>query len=292
MKKENSLLIIAAFFWGTSGLLTQIALNYNTTMMLVSVRFLIAAFMGLVLFKVKWDKAHLKSGFILSILLIGIYVSSTYGLKYTSASNAGFIIGSNVVLVPIINKLFFKGKVKSKDYFKSFIVLLGLSLVTLKGAKPFNIGDVYCFIDAIIYSLYIIYGSRLSKDIDTKSLITIQYAFVALFTTIYVASFESLTINLEASNILSLFALGLFCTFLAFYFQLKAQKEITSEKASQLLALMPIFTIGLDVLFVGLVPSVYALIGGSMIILATSEFKVPAKVKSIYTIKRVQAKRS
>ncbi len=292
MKKSSLLLVLAAFFWGTSGLLTQTALIYNTTMMLVAIRFSIAAVLALLFFKTRWNKLHLKNGFILSILLIGIYVTSTLGLKYTSASNAGFIIGSNVILVPLINRLFLKEKIQKKNIIKSIVCLIGLALVTLKGAQPINIGDLLCFFDAIIYSLYIIYGSRLSKEIDTKSLITIQYTFVAVLTSTYVLFFESPKLNTSADNLLSLFALGFFCTFLAFYFQLKAQKEVSSEKASQLLALMPIFTILLDVLFVGLVPSAYAFIGGMMIILATSDIKVPVnkitKSKRRYRVKQVQ----
>jgi len=292
MKKSSLLLVLAAFFWGTSGLLTQTALIYNTTMMLVAIRFSIAAVLALLFFKTRWNKLHLKNGFILSILLIGIYVTSTLGLKYTSASNAGFIIGSNVILVPLINRLFLKEKIQKKNIIKSIVCLIGLALVTLKGAQPINIGDLLCFFDAIIYSLYIIYGSRLCKDIDTKSLITIQYTFVAVLTSTYVLFFESPIINTSADNLFSLFALGFFCTFLAFYFQLKAQKEVSSEKASQLLALMPIFTILLDVLVVGLTPSVYAFIGGMMIIIATSDIAVPikklAKPRSNYRVKQVQ----
>jgi drug/metabolite transporter (DMT)-like permease len=273
MKKSSLLLIASAFFWATSGLLTQIALKYNSTMMLVAMRFTIASVLALVIFKVKFNKAHLKNGFVLSLLLMGIYITSTIGLKYTSASNASFIIGSNVILVPIFNQFILKSSMSKKVFQNALLCLVGLSFITFKGSQPLNIGDLFCFMDAIIYSVYIIYSSRLSQDIDTKSLIAIQYTFVAIFSMIYVASFESFTSSFAWSNILALFSLGFFCTFLAFYFQLSAQKSISSEKASQLLALMPLFTVTIDVLFTDLILTPYAIIGMLLILWATNDHK-------------------
>lgn len=274
MKKAYLFLFLCALFWGASGLLTQISLQYTTTMMLTSVRFIIAAIFALIFFEVKVTKKIIKHSLVLSILLVGIYTSSTYGLKYTSASNAGFIIGSNVVLVPLINKVFFKGRAKTMDYLRSLICLLGLGFVTLKGAQAINIGDFYCLVDAVLYSIFIIYSSNLSEDIDTKSLITMEYVFVAIFTTIYVLVFETFTLQVNFDNMVSIGILGVLCTFLTFYFQLSAQRKVSPMRTSQILALMPIFTVVFDMIFFSKMPTLYAIIGGSLVILSTTEFRI------------------
>lgn len=126
-KNAQNLLLFSAFAWGISGVLTQMALVTLSPMAIIFIRFFLAAFLGIVAFKLnpfEINKNLYKHAFNLSILLTVIYISSTYGLKYTTASNAGFIIGSAVVLVPIFNRLFFKASITLKNYMISLSVSL------------------------------------------------------------------------------------------------------------------------------------------------------------------------
>jgi len=265
-------LMLSALFWGISGILTQIALEDVSTMVLIFFRFFISTVLAMVLFKTyRFEKSYLKHGIILASLLMVIYISSTAGLKYTSASNAGFIIGSNVILVPFINRLFFKSPIQKSAYMKSFICFIGLALITMKGAKPLNIGDFYCFIDAVAYSLYIIYNSRIDKNLETKKLISIQYGFVAFFSLFYIASFEGLSFQMSMKGGLAIVILGVLCTFLAFYIQLQSQQYISAEKASQLLSLIPIFTVLFDMIIMGTLLTPAALVGGLLVMSVSVE---------------------
>lgn len=99
-------LLFCALSWGASGVLTQLALIDLTPMGLTFLRFFIASMIGLLAFRNQFFSASkniYKHALVLAGLLVIIYISSTYGLKYTSASNAGFIIGSSVILVPIMS---------------------------------------------------------------------------------------------------------------------------------------------------------------------------------------------
>lgn len=270
MNKSQTLLVLCALFLGASGPLTQIALQSTSIAMLIALRFLLAAFIGIIVFKInKFDKNHVKHSFILSIILLITYVAGVTGLKYTSASNAGFIVGSNVIIVPFLNWIIYKSKVTKEDYIRSSICFIGLAFVTLKGASPINIGDFYCFINAFAYSVYIIYNSRLDQNLDIKKLITFEYIFVGIFALIYVISFEEMVVHLDFKNILSITLLSVFCTFLAFYLQVIAQRKVSSEKASQILSLMPIFTVIFDIFKIKKFPTLYSIIGGIMIIVVT-----------------------
>lgn len=265
-------LLFSALFWGASGVLTQVVLLDISPMMLIFIRFLIAAILGVALFKInpfKISKELYKHGFNLSLLLMVIYISSTYGLAFTSASNAGFIIGSAVILVPIINRMFFKGSVSKSDIVSSIICLIGLGLVTLNGANKINKGDLFCFIDAIAYSLYIIYNSRLSKKINIKTLSTVQYVFVTIFTLGYCLILEVFPKIISGRAILSLIVLGVFCTFFAFLIQITSQRYTTAEKTGRILTFIPIFTVMFDLLFFNAILTVPAAIGGLLIILST-----------------------
>lgn len=273
MKKYASVaLMLAALFWGASGVLTQIALVDLSPMALIAYRFIIAGLIALVIFRLKVKQLNrelIKTAFIMSLLLSIIYVSSTYGLKYTSASNAGFIIGSSVVLVPIINALLFKHRYKKVEVISTLLCFLGLALVTLRGSTGLNIGDFYCFIDAIAYSLYIIYGSRLSQEIDIKILSTLQYLMVALMTFMYISIVEVPVVNMSMMGITAILVLGFVCTFLAFYLQLNSQVHLGAGRSSRILALIPIFTVMFDYIYFETVLTLPALIGGCLVVFST-----------------------
>lgn len=284
INKAESLLLFSAFAWGIAGILTQISLTTLSPMAIIFIRFIIAAILGVSIFKInplEIKKSYYFHSLNLSLLLTVIYISSTYGLKYTTASNAGFIIGSAVVLVPLFNRMFFKESITAKTYFVSFLCFIGLSLVTLKGKTRLNIGDFYCFIDAIAYAFYIIYNSRLSKTIESKKLITLQYVFVSSFILIYLIVFESLSFNFNTGSLVSIVILGSICTFLAFLFQLRAQQSLTAERSSQILTLMPVFTLAFDYFFFSTTLTYTAAIGGFLIVASTLLIK--AKPKKLVT---------
>lgn len=279
--KAESLLLFSAFAWGIAGILTQISLSTLSPMAIIFIRFTIAATLGVLLFKInpfKIKKDYYFHSLNLSLLLTVIYISSTYGLKYTTASNAGFIIGSAVVLVPLFNKLIYKSHISVKNYFISFVCFIGLALVTLKGKTRLNIGDFYCLIDAIAYAFYIIYNSRLSKTIESKKLITLQYVFVSFFILIYLLFFESLSFNFTTNSLISIIILGSICTFLAFLFQLKAQQSLSAERSSQILTLMPVFTLAFDYFAFNTTLSLTAAFGGFLIVVSTLLIKEDRKV--------------
>lgn len=284
INKAESLLLFSAFAWGIAGILTQISLTTLSPMAIIFIRFIIAAILGVSIFKInplEIKKSYYFHSLNLSLLLTVIYISSTYGLKYTTASNAGFIIGSAVVLVPLFNRIFFKESITEKTYFVSFLCFIGLSLVTLRGKTRLNIGDFYCFIDAIAYAFYIIYNSRLSKTIESKKLITLQYVFVSSFILIYLIVFESLSFNFNTGSLVSIVILGSICTFLAFLFQLRAQQSLTAERSSQILTLMPVFTLAFDYFFFSTTLTYTAAIGGFLIVASTLLIK--AKPKKLVT---------
>lgn len=264
-------LLTSAFFWGISGILTQIALKGSTTMQLIAIRFTIAMLLALIFLKPNLkslNKETVLQGFGLSSLLMIMYVSSTLGLKHTSASNAGFIVGATVVFVPVVNHFVFRKKRPLKDFLSAIICLLGLGLVTLTGPTPLNKGDLFCLFNTLAYTFYILYSGKI-KDETIGLMGFLQYGFVAIYATLYVVLYEQAPLNVEWDSLSALVVLGVFCTFAAFQIQLWAQQYLKAEKVGRLLTFIPIFSVAVDYLVFGtrLTPS--AILGGALIILAT-----------------------
>lgn len=262
-------LLTCALFWGASGVLTQIVLGEMSPMALIFFRFAISGILGLIVFRFnpfRLSKETHRHGLVLSLLLMVMYISSTYGLKYTSASNAGFIIGSSVILVPLFNRILFRVELGIKDYLSAALCLIGLGLVTLRGAQPLNIGDIFCFIDAIAYALYIIYNSRLPKQLNVKILSTVQYTYVSIWSLFYLFFFEHVPLKISLNGLFAIIILGVLCTFLAFLIQVAAQRHTSAERTGRIMTLIPIFTVFLDFFVYGKVMSVEALFGGGLIV--------------------------
>ncbi len=78
------------------------------------------------------------------------YAFQTAGLRYTTASNSGFITGSSVVLVPLILALFWGKRVTLWVYFGTIAAAAGLYFLTVPvtGVAHLNRGDVLTFFAA------------------------------------------------------------------------------------------------------------------------------------------------
>src|SRR5258708_14696813 len=96
-------LLISTSIWGSTFFVIKDTLNGINPVTLVAYRFGIAAIIFAVIVYLKKDKfwAHAKHGFILGIFVWTIYLSQTFGLQYTTASNSGFITGLFIVFVPL-----------------------------------------------------------------------------------------------------------------------------------------------------------------------------------------------
>lgn len=275
-------LMFAAMFWGASGILTQIALKDMSPMTLIGYRFLLATVIGWIIFRIKpknITKHVLKHSAIMSFLLMVIFVSSTIGLKYTSASNAGFILGSTVVLVPIINWLLYKKGMSKREIACTILCFIGLGLVTLKSVTGINKGDLLCFIDAVAYSFYIIYGSKIDQKTDVRVLSVLQYAFVSIFAVAYVMIFETMAVTWHVDSGIAMVLMSVACTLLAFLLQNHAQKYTSPERTSRILTLIPIFSMLFDFMYFKVHLSAMALLGGTLIVLANLLVETKKKMK-------------
>ena len=73
----------------------------------------------------------LKYSVLVGVALFFVYIGATFGVKYTTLSNAGFLCALTVVFTPIINWLVFK---KTPDRKLSLVVMvcfIGIALMTL-----------------------------------------------------------------------------------------------------------------------------------------------------------------
>lgn len=112
-------LVTVTLFWGSTFILSKLVLEQIPLGTYLVIRLNFAAiFMSIFAFRY-WKsitRQTLIHGIILGVFLFFSYFFQMWGIQYTSASNAGFITGLNVVLVPVFSMLFYG------DHPKSFFI--------------------------------------------------------------------------------------------------------------------------------------------------------------------------
>ncbi|MOA02866.1 EamA-like transporter family protein [compost metagenome] len=97
----------------------------------------------------------LHAGLLGFFLFLG-YGFQTIGLLYTSTSNAGFITGLSVVLVPFLSVLLLKHKMTRYTWISALLAALGLYLLAFSGSSySLNRGDVFILLCAAAFALHV-----------------------------------------------------------------------------------------------------------------------------------------
>lgn len=236
-------LLYAAAIWGSTFFIVKAALSEIDPVVLVAYRFALAALImaGYLLISNRSLWRDLHQGIILGVMLWLIYAPQTIGLKFTTASNSGFITGLFVVFVPILALIFFRKKIKPLEYAAVGLSLIGLWLLT-GGIHGMNFGDAITLITAVAYALHVLYADRYAKaGLDPFVLSFQQFLVVALLSFISALIFDLPFTFGSVGTIGIIVFLTIFPTVSAFVIQLVAQRHTAAIRVSLIFALEPVF---------------------------------------------------
>jgi len=161
--KADLMLVLVTFFWGISYLLTDLALGELGPFTLNALRFLIAfAAAGLLFFRRlrSPSRATLKLSLCTGAALLSIYSFNTFGVKYTSLTNAGFLCAMTVVFTPLLDYLFFRTRPSRKLFVVLVMSVTGIALLTLSSALRPALGDILCILCAVSNAAYLLITER------------------------------------------------------------------------------------------------------------------------------------
>lgn len=137
----------------------------------------------------KLDRACLHHGLVLGVLLFAGFATQSVGLQYTSASNAGFITGLNVVLVPLIGWVWLRQAVRWYVWLGVALATLGTLLLT-GGVDGFTLGERWVLICALAFAIHIVYTGVYVKQLDPLALVVIQLVVVSLLSILAAVVYE------------------------------------------------------------------------------------------------------
>lgn len=250
--KADLMLLMITVFWGASYMLTKLGLGNLEPFNLTAIRFIIAFILsGAVFHKqvLSADRKTIKYSLILGMLLVGMFISMTYGLKYTTASNAGFLISLSVVLIPIISFFFLKQNIEKKILLSLCLVLIGIALLTLDTQFRINVGDLLCILCALFSAIHVVVIGIYTKEVDSIALGILQLGFAGLFCIIISMITENVKLPNTPISWFSVLMLSIFCTAIGYIVQSTAQQYTSATHTGLILSLEPVFSAILSNIF-------------------------------------------
>lgn len=283
----NILLFIITIIWGCSFILIKNESNnievFNFLFLRFSIAFVIS---GTVFYKniIGIDKKTLNNSFKLSLLLFPAFFLMIMGIKLTTASNAGFIQGLGVVIIPIIMSIFFKENLDRKMIISIFISLIGISVLTIKDNMSFNLGDIICLFSVIFFSLHLIYTNKVINDSEPISLGIIQFAFISIFSLIISILIENPVLPHSSSSWISILLLSVLCTAITYIIQTVVQKYTTPTHTGLILSFEPISAAVFAYIISGEVLSMQGYIGALILLsgIFISVIKINTNIKESF----------
>ena len=243
--KADLMLLGITIIWGASYMLTKMGLEGLEPLNLTALRFMIAFFVSAAIFNKKILNAGFKTvklAFFLGILLFGMFILMAFGLGYTTASNAGFLISLSVILIPIISFFFLKQKIERRVIIGVILAFIGIALLSLDAEFKMNFGDLLCILCALLCSIHVIVIEIFTKQVEPIALGVLQLGFAGLFSLISSLALENFGLPSTGLSWISVLLLSIFCTAIGYVVQTIAQQHTTATHTGLILSLEPVFS--------------------------------------------------
>lgn len=290
----DAVLLCITFVWGTTFIIVQNILDKLAPMTFNAWRFLIAALVlaGWKLMFRHRKKVSLKqfvdlvmAGSILGVCLFVGYGCQTIGLLYTSASNAAFITGLSVVLVPVFSALLLRKLPPAAAVAGIISATTGLYFLTTRGHFIMNKGDMIVLVCAAAFALHIVFTAKVTERFSSLSLTVVQLTVVALLSfTFGFATDGSRTVALntllQPDVAVVILFMALFATAFAFLLQTALQKHTPATHVGVIYIMEPVFAAWTSVVFQHVSLGTTELTGCTLILMGMLLAEWPAKKHS------------
>ncbi|MDF2613569.1 MAG: protein of unknown function transrane [Clostridia bacterium] len=267
-QKGIFLLVGTAVLWSLGGVLIK-GVTWNGTAV-AGIRSIIAAcvilcFMGKPNFKFTWPRIGAIVSYAATVLL---FVIAT---KKTTAANAILLQYTAPIYTAILGTWLLKERVYKKDITCIFIIFAGMILFFIDSLKAGNIlGDLFALLSGVSFGFMSVF-MRIEKDNAPMQSVFWGNILAFIITIPFMGG-----IVITVPSIIGILLLGVFQLGLSYVLYSKAIKHVSALEA----VLIPIIEPILNPIWVMLlqkeVPSLYAVIGGMIVIIGVT-------VRGMYT---------
>lgn len=272
-------LVVAAFFFGTTFVVVQDAIEEADPVDFLAVRFLLAAVVLGIAARRRPRSAHeLRHGVAAGGALLCGYLLQTIGLQYTTPSTSALVTYLLVVFVPILAFVGLRRRPHPATLLGIVLALAGLALLTGGGGNGLGRGELLTLGCAFAFALHIVLLGEVADRHDPVRLTFVQISTVGLACLgISLVSGPGPGLPLGSPAFLAAAFTGLFATALAFLAMVWAQRSVSPSRAALILLLEPVFAAFLGWL-TGDPMSPARVLGGGLILAAVLVSEVVPKL--------------
>ncbi len=248
--KADMMLLFVTLSWGVSYILVDISLNDMGAFTLNANRFLIAFFVAVIFSFPKLKnitKETIKYSIILGILLVFVYIGSTFGIQYTTLSNTGFLCALSVVFTPILSCIIYKKAPERKLIFVVIMSMTGIALLTLKENFSINyenlLGDSLSIMCAFVYAFDLLITEKAvtNEKVNPFQLGVFQLGVTGILNLLLAFIFEKPHLPTMPTFWAPVLFLAIMCTGIAFIVQAIAQQYTSASHVGVIFSLETVF---------------------------------------------------
>ena len=262
-------LVTVTIFWGSTFILSKMVLEEIPLVVYLIIRLNLAAVM-LSLYALRYRKEFsrqtLYHGVVMGVFLFLSYLFQMWGIQYTSASNAGFITGLNVVFVPLFSIFFFGNRPRISSIMGVIFATIGLYFLSGGDFSALSKGDWLVFVCAVTVAYHVIYTGKFAPKNNIYLLTAVQLLVTGLLS-LTLLPFENETFPaIDINVLLLLFYLAFFGTVYTFLIQTAMQRFTTATRTALVFSLEPVFAALFAFLIAGEILTSLGWLGGLLII--------------------------
>jgi len=278
-------LLVVAVVWGSAFVAQRIAAPHMGVFMFNGLRFLVGALLLVPLarrVKNPWREGVERStaagvAFLGALLFLAAALQQ-FGIRYTTAGNAGFITGLYVVIIPIFLALGWRQPPRWTVWPAAAMAAAGLFLLSTGGQLALNPGDAIELAGAFIWALHVIFLSRMVKRLEVLYLAIGQYLVCGLLNLVVGFSFEPLDWSGLASVWWTIAYTGVMSIAIGYTLQAVGQRVAPPADAAIILSLEAVFAAFFGWWFLGENLTPLQLLGsllmlGGIVLAQSHEFK-------------------
>ena len=264
-------LLLVALIWGSAFVAQRAIAGEIGVLFFNGARFLIGALVVAPL--VRNHRGRLatseKLGALLAgILLFGGAAFQQFGLRYTTAGNAGFVTGLYVVIIPLLLAIGLRRWPRPAIWAASLLAAAGLFLLSTGGRLALALGDSLEFAGAVFFAVHVILIGFLVKRIQAFQLVAIQYLVCGLLSLVSGLLLEANTWTGLAPAWWSIVYTGVFSVGLGYTLQAIGQRVAPPADAAIILSMEAVFAALFGWLLLGEMLSAIQLLGGGLMLVA------------------------
>lgn len=269
---DLTLLVVVAV-WGATFIMVKDAVSKTAPLLFLSVRYgwatLALGVLGLLQGKLGgFTRQELRGGVLAGLALWAGFAFQTIGLQYTSASNAGFIVGLSVALVPIFSFFLLRYRPSLAASVGVVIAVIGLTLLSVQDNFNINGGDWLEIISATAFGVQIVLVARYAKDADPLRLALVEIVVAGVLSLLSSTALELPAQGwwLPPTVLLTSIFMGVVATAAAFTAQATAQRFTSPIHTALIFTLEPVFAAAFAFFWAGETLSGRQLIGCALIL--------------------------